>query len=185
MGKKITVDSSTMMNKVFEIIEAKKIFKLSYDQLGILIHPKSYIHSIIKFNDGMIKIIAHDTTMEIPIFNSIYNDTKKNINSDKVNIKKLNELNLSKINYRKYPSVKFLKFLPSKDSLFETALVTINDELVNLFLQGKIKYSSINKKMNIMLNHSGIKKLKKKLPTNVSNVINTSKFVRKLMNLSK
>ena len=77
MGKKITVDSSTMMNKVFEIIEAKKIFKLSYDQLGILIHPKSYIHSIIKFNDGMIKIIAHDTTMEIPIFNSIYNDTKK------------------------------------------------------------------------------------------------------------
>lgn len=185
MGKKITVDSSTMMNKVFEIIEAKKIFKLSYDQLGILIHPKSYIHSIIKFNDGMIKIIAHDTTMEIPIFNSIYNDTKKNINSDKVNIKKLNELNLSKINFRKYPSVKFLKFLPSKDSLFETALVTINDELVNLFLQGKIKYSSINKKMNIMLNHSSIKKLKKKLPTNVSNVINTSKFVRKLMNLSK
>ena len=185
MGKKITVDSSTMMNKVFEIIEAKKIFKLSYDQLGILIHPKSYIHSIIKFNDGMIKIIAHDTTMEIPIFNSIYNDTKKNINSEIVNIKKLNELNLSKINYRKYPSVKFLKFLPSKDSLFETALVTINDELVNLFLQGKIKYSSINKRMNIMLNHSGIKKLKKKLPTNVSNVINTSKFVRKLMNLSK
>ena len=185
MGKKISVDSSTMMNKVFEIIEAKKIFNLTYDQLGILIHPKSYIHSIIKLNDGMIKIIAHDTTMEIPIFNSIYYDTKKNINSDKVNIKILNELNLSKINYSKYPSVKFLKFLPSKDSLFETALVTINDELVNLFLKGKIKYSSINKKMNIMLNHSGIKKLKKKLPTNVSKVINTSKFVRKLMNLSK
>ena len=67
----------------------------------------------------MIKIIAHDTTMEIPIFNSIYNDTK-NINSDKVNIKKLNELNLSKINYRKYPSVKFLNFYPVK-ILFETA----------------------------------------------------------------
>ena len=185
MGKKITVDSSTMMNKVFEIIEAKKIFNLTYDQLGILIHPKSYIHSIIKFNDGMIKIIAHDTTMEIPIFNSIYYDTKKNINSDKVNIKILNELNLSKINYSKYPSVKFLKFLPSKDSLFETALVTINDELVNLFLKGKIKYSSISKKMNNLLNHSEIKKLKKKLPTNVSKVINTSKFVSKLMDLSK
>ena len=77
MGKKITVDSSTMMNKVFEIIEAKKIFKLSYDQLGILIHPKSYIHSIIKFNDGMIKIIAHDTTMEIPIFNLFIMTQKK------------------------------------------------------------------------------------------------------------
>jgi 1-deoxy-D-xylulose-5-phosphate reductoisomerase len=58
MGKKISVDSATMMNKVFEIIEAKKIFDLSYDQLGILVHPASYVHAIIKFKDGMIKIIA-------------------------------------------------------------------------------------------------------------------------------
>ena len=61
-----------MMNKVFEIIEAKKIFNLEYKQLGIITHPKSYIHAIVKFSDGMIKIIAHDTTMKIPIFNSIY-----------------------------------------------------------------------------------------------------------------
>ena len=55
MGKKITVDSSTMINKVFEIIEAKNLFNLNYNQLGIIIHPKSYIHAILKFSDGMIK----------------------------------------------------------------------------------------------------------------------------------
>ena len=52
MGKKISIDSATMMNKVFEIIEAKKIFDVNYKKLSILTHPQSYIHSIIKFNNG-------------------------------------------------------------------------------------------------------------------------------------
>ena len=56
MGKKISVDSATMMNKVFEIIEAKKIFNLKYHQLDILVHPKSYIHAITKFNDGFCEV---------------------------------------------------------------------------------------------------------------------------------
>jgi len=185
MGKKITIDSSTMMNKVFEIIEAKKIFNLNYNQLGIIIHPKSYVHAIIKFNDGMIKIIAHDTTMEIPIFNSIYADKKKMIKTKKINIQKLNNLNFKKIDYKKFPSVKLLNHLPSKDSLFETALVTINDKLVNLFLEGKIKYDEVNVKMNKILNRLEIKLLKKKLPSTISNVINTHEFINSRINSYK
>ena len=77
MGPKISVDSSNLMNKVFEVIEAKKIFNIDYNQLDIIIHPNSYVHAILKFNDGMIKIIAHDTTMKIPIFNSLYTYQKK------------------------------------------------------------------------------------------------------------
>ena len=77
MGKKITIDSSTLMNKVFEIIEAKNIFKLDYKQLDIILHRNSYVHAIVKFKDGMIKIVAHDTTMDIPIFNS-FNAFKNN-----------------------------------------------------------------------------------------------------------
>ena len=148
-----------MMNKVFEIIE-KKIFNLNYNQLGIIIHPKSYVHAIIKFNDGMIKIIAHDTTMEIPIFNSIYPDKKKMIKTNKINIQKLNNLNFKKIDYKKFPSVRLLNHLPLEDSLFETALVTINDKLVNLFLEGKIKYEEVNVKMNKILNRLEIKNWK-------------------------
>ena len=72
MGKKISIDSATLMNKVFEVIEAQRIFKIDINKFDILIHPSSYIHSIIKFNNGQIKILAHDTDMKIPIFNSIY-----------------------------------------------------------------------------------------------------------------
>jgi 1-deoxy-D-xylulose-5-phosphate reductoisomerase len=88
MGKKISIDSATLMNKVFEIIEAKKIFDLKYHQLDILVHPTSYIHAITKFKDGMIKIIAHDTNMKIPNFNSLHSKQNKSIKTDKINIKK-------------------------------------------------------------------------------------------------
>ena len=83
MGKKISVDSATMMNKVFEIIEAKKIFDIPYQKLSIIIHPKSYVHAILKFKNGLTKIIVHDTNMKIPIFNSLY-FSNKTINSKKL-----------------------------------------------------------------------------------------------------
>ena len=178
MGKKITIDSSTMINKVFEIIEAKNLFNLNYNQLDIIIHPKSYIHAILKFSDGMIKIIAHDTTMEIPIFNSIYLNNKQNIKTNKINFQKLNNLNLTKVDKKKFPSVKILKNLPKNSSLYETALVSANDKLVSLFLEDKIKYNEIIPKLFKIMNRKDIRKLKKILPTKVSEVINTSINVR-------
>ena len=146
MGKKISVDSSTMMNKVFEVIEAKKIFNIKYNQLCILIHPDSYIHAIVEFKNKMISIIAHDTTMDIPIYNTLF-DHNKNHNLNKsysLNLNKLNNLTLKNVELKKFPVVKILKLLPSKSSLFETALVAANDELVNLYLKNKIKYNDIS-----------------------------------------
>ena len=140
MGKKISIDSATLMNKVFEVIEAKKIFNISYKKLKILIHPKSYIHALIKFNDGMIKIIAHDTNMTIPIYNSLNFKKKFNLKTKEVDLKKLNNLNFSKVNYKKFPLVNILSKLPKSDSLYETVIVATNDEFVKLYLNGKIKY---------------------------------------------
>ena len=97
MGKKISIDSATMMNKVFEIIEAKKIFDLKYNQLEILIHPKSYLHAIVKLNNGLSKLLIHDTNMTIPIFNSLYHDNNKNIRSNTLDLKILNNLKLSQV----------------------------------------------------------------------------------------
>ena len=76
MGKKISIDSATLINKVFETIEAQRIFNIDLRKFKILVHPNSYIHAIIKFRDGLIKILAHDTDMKIPIFNSIYENKK-------------------------------------------------------------------------------------------------------------
>ncbi len=185
MGKKITIDSSTLMNKVFEIIEAKKIFNLNYNHLDIIIHPKSYIHTIIKFSNGMIKIIAHDTTMDIPIFNTLYYGYQKKIKSNKIDFEKLNNLNFNKAKKEKFPSLKILNILPSKDSLFETALVSANDELIKLFLEKKINYTDINTYMFKILNSNDVKKLKKKLPTNISEIINTSVYIKNKINSLK
>ena len=143
MGKKISIDSATLMNKVFEIIEAKKIFNISYKKLKILIHPKSYVHALLKFNDGMIKIIAHDTNMTIPIYNSLNFKKKFNLKTKEVDLKKLNNLNFSKVNYKKFPLVNILSNLPNSDSLYETVIVAANDEYVKLYLNGKIKYTDL------------------------------------------
>ena len=142
MGKKISIDSATMMNKVFEIMEAKKIFNLNYESLDILIHPSSYVHAIVKFNDGMVKIIAHDTNMKIPIFNSLHNSEKK-IKTDKLNIKKLNFLDLKKVDIDKFPSIKIIKQLKNNESSLETLIVLANDILVDLFLLKKIYFTDI------------------------------------------
>ena len=182
MGKKITIDSSTLMNKVFEIIEAKKIFNLNYKCLDIVIHPISYVHAILKFPNGMIKIIAHDTTMKIPISNSLY-DLKNNVISTKtINFKKLNDLNFSQVDKKKFPSVNILKSLPNNNSLFETVLVTTNDELVKLFLNRKIKYNEIIINLIKITNRNEFKKLKKIVPTKVSEVIKINEYVRNKIN---
>jgi 1-deoxy-D-xylulose-5-phosphate reductoisomerase len=179
MGKKISVDSATMMNKVFEIIEAKKIFDINYDQLDILVHPSSYIHAIIKFKDGMIKIVAHDTNMKIPIFNSLYDDPKKSIQTEQINIKKLNFLNFKKVDTNKFPSIKIIKRLQNKESLLETMIVLANDELVNLFLLKKLNFTDISKCLQRLINMNEIINLSKMAPGNIKSIISLKKFVRK------
>ena len=170
MGKKISTDSATMINKVFEVIEAKKIFKISYNKLAIIIHPKSYVHAIIKFKNGLTKIIVHDTDMKIPIFNSLYS-SKKFINSKKLDFKALNNLDFRGTNSKKFPLIKILKMLPENTSLFETILVSINDKFVELFLRNEIKFTDISKKMNKMLNLYSFKKYKKIKPKNIEEII--------------
>ena len=182
MGKKISVDSSTMMNKVFEIIEAKNLFNISLNKLEIAIHPQSYVHAIVSFNNGMIKIIAHETTMEIPIFNSLYEKKKFHALNKDINLKKLDILNFDKPNMLKFPLLNLLKKIPNKISLFETVIVSANDELVQMYLNKKIKYRDIINKLIQLISLKEFKDLKKKKPKNISDIINLDKYVRLKIN---
>ena len=177
MGKKITIDSATMMNKVFEIIEAKKIFNLNYKQLEILVHPNSYLHAIVKFNNGLSKLLIHDTNMTIPIFNSIYLNTNKKIKSKKINLKILNNLDLKKVDKIRFPVVKILNKMSNKDSLFETVIVSANDKLVNLFLSGKIRFTDISNILLKICNMIEFKRFKSKNPKNIDEINNLSNYV--------
>ena len=180
MGKKISIDSATMMNKVFEVIEARNIFELSLKKLSILIHPNSYIHAIVKFNNGIIKLIAHDTTMEIPIFNSLYPYSKKQkiFKSNQVDLKLLNNLNLKVVDKKRFSVVKILDDLNDRSSLFETVLVTANDTYVDLFLKKKIKFNDISKSLLKFLKFSEFKKYKKIYPKNVNEILKLNNYVR-------
>tara|TARA_B100000787_G_scaffold163969_1_gene146174 strand:+ start:1183 stop:2349 length:1167 start_codon:yes stop_codon:yes gene_type:complete len=177
MGKKISIDSATMMNKVFEIIEAKKIFDFSYNQLEIVIHPQSYLHAIIKFNNGLTKLLVHDTNMSIPIFNSVYSKYEKKILSNKVDFNILNNLNLNRMDKKRFPAVNILSRLKNKDSLFETVIVSANDCLVKLFLENKIKFTDIS---SILLKITKLKefsKLKLITPKNINQITRLSDYV--------
>ena len=178
MGKKISVDSATLMNKVFEVIEAKRIFKLPLTKFKILIHPKSYVHAIVKFTNGITKVLIHDTNMEIPIFNSLYyNDPDKLLKTNQINFDKLNNLNFSDVKPSTFPSINILKKIPDNISLFETVLISANDTLVDLFLNNKIKFIDINKYLNIIINLKEFTKLKLMQPSSVNQIINLSKYV--------
>ena len=185
MGKKISIDSATLINKVFETIEAQRIFNIDLRKFKILVHPNSYIHAIIKFRDGLIKILAHDTDMKIPIFNSIYENKKKTLKTKKININYLNNLNFQKVDDRKFPSVKFLKFFSNKPSLYETVIVGSNDELVNLFLNGQIKFMDIHYFLKKILNSNEFLKYRGIKPQNYKQIEDLNKYVRlKTLSLS-
>ncbi len=178
MGNKISIDSATMINKVFEVIEAKNIFNIPYNKIRILIHPKSYVHSIIKSQNGLIKIIAHDTTMQIPIFNTLFFNSKKKIKSDKIKIKLLNELNFNKVNLNRYPVVKILNLLPNKHSLYETIIVSANDCLVDLYLKKLINFNDIQSNLFELIKSKEFIKYKKISPQKLKDILDLNNYVR-------
>ena len=182
MGKNYN-NSATLMNKVFEVIEAKNIFEVSYDQINILTHQKSYVHAIVKFNNGITKILSHEPDMKIPIYNSLNVFENKNFKSKPLNLDILNNLNLKKVNSEKFPLVNILKNLPENSSLFETILITINDYLVLKFIEKKINYKKLISLIYKFSNLKKFQKYKKIKPKNVKEIYRLRDYVSFKMNL--
>ena len=182
MGKKITIDSATLMNKVFEVIEAKNIFKIDYKKISILTHPKSYVHAIIKFKNGLSKFLVHEPDMKIPIYNLLYTSNNKSYKTNSLNLTKLNNLDLRKVDLVKFPLVKLLNKLPNQSSLFETALITINDYLLYKFLNNKINFKKLIELINKISNLKEFQKFKKIKPKNVEDIYRLRDYVSLKMN---
>ena len=180
MGKKISIDSATMMNKIFEVIEAIKIFNLESKQIDILIHPKSYLHAIINFQNGLTKLLAHDTTMEIPIANIIYSSNLYRYKKNNFSYDKLNGLNFIKPDIKKFPLLKILNY-DFKDTYLEIILVSINDELVKRYLDNQISYISIHKTMLNLLKKRYFSKYYFSSPKNINDIKFMVKKVKKYL----
>ena len=171
MGKKISIDSATMMNKVLEILEAQKIFPFSVDQYEIVIHPQSLVHAIVKFKNGVVMFLYHETNMIIPIANALF-DFDININ-DFINRKKskIGNLNFLKVDEKKFPVV---KLLPKLNKFISGPIIinAANEILIDHFLKRKISYNSISKYLSLVLKNKNYRKYAIQKPSNL-NKINT------------
>jgi len=170
MGKKISIDSANMMNKVFEVIEACKLFKFNKKKYKIVIHPQSYVHSIIRFKNGLIKMILYNTDMKIPISNTIYQNENSFSNKSKIDIKILNKLNFEKVNSNKFPSIKLIKKCLNFGYSTPIIVNASNEVLVDLFLKGKINFLDIVAIINKIFKDKDFNKYAKRKPKTVKEI---------------
>ena len=184
MGKKISIDSSNMMNKVFELIEAKKIFDLSVKNISILIHPTSYIHAIVIFKNNLIKILAHEPNMIIPISNALNINYISDQKKTEFNLKKLNNMKFIKPNYKKFPILSIINKIPKNDTYFETILISLNDSLVEKYLKGEINYISIQKNLLNLIESTYLKKYYKLKPKNIYDIKKMITKTKNYLNLN-
>ena len=178
MGKKISVDSATLMNKILELIEAQKLFNLSNEQIDILLHPNSLVHAILELKNGLIKFIYHETSMIIPLANAIYDG--KLIIKDFQKPKKNNlfeNLIFKKINKKIFPIIK-LKKRANEHPSTSIIINASNEILVDQFLEKKIPFLSIFKIIMTILNDRNYKKYAIRNPKNITQINKIDSWAR-------
>ena len=156
MGKKISIDSANLMNKVLEVIEASLIFKLPINNFKIMIHPQSLIHAIVEFQNGLTSMLYHKNDMKIPIANSLYENSFLIKELDK-NIFLKKDFSFYEPINKNFPATKILKLT---NVLNETGFVIINilnEILVEKFLNKRILFTDIVYKLLSILNSKAIK----------------------------
>ena len=170
MGKKISVDSANLMNKVFEVIEASKIFNFNSSKYKIMIHPQSYVHSIIRFSNGLIKMILYDTDMKIPISNTLYGRKNNFSNVKNIDAKILNKLTFQNVNKKKFPSINLINKCLTLGALAPTIVNASNEVLVNLFLSKKIRFLDIVKTIEKIISDKDFKKYATRKPISIKDI---------------
>lgn len=143
MGNKISIDSSNMMNKSLELIEAKNLFNLRYDQVNAVVHPQSIIHGILNFHDNSSYAFLSQPNMEIPISSLFFPKKDFRSNEHDLDLTKLNSLEFYEIDNERFPAFKLGKYIMQEDGIAPHLFNYVNDKLVKLFLDGVINYTKI------------------------------------------
>lgn len=152
MGEKITIDSATMMNKGFEIIEAKHLFNLPLDKIDVLLHDESVIHSLVEFVDNSFLADLGPADMRVPIAYALFEGKRKNISTKLLNLEEMGTLHFRKLDLNRYPCISYaLKAIKIGGSL-PTVLNASNEEAVYAFLRGEIKFLEIEEIVEFMIN---------------------------------
>ena len=145
MGPKITIDSATMINKGFEVIEAYHLFGLEYKQIDVVIHPQSIVHSMVEFIDGSILAQLSYPDMKIPIQFALSYPERISTSAKFTDIATLPNLTFQKVDYQKFPLLKIAYWVGKTGGIMPTVFNAANEAAVSLFLNEKIKFIDIYK----------------------------------------
>lgn len=155
MGSKITIDSATMMNKGFEIIEAHYLFDIPFDKIEPVLHYSSIVHSMVEYEDGSVIAQMSNPDMHLPIrYALLFPNNLKDENSQYLDFSKMLNLDFRPVDYGRYPLVKLAKEVGSLEGSFGAILIGANDEAVSLFLNGHIKFMEIEEYIFDTLKHA-------------------------------
>lgn len=159
MGKKVTIDSSTMMNKGFEVIEAKWLFDVDPEQIEVVVHKKSLVHSMVQYEDGTIMANIGPKSMEIPIAYALNYPNRLKNNIEKLDLFDVKTLEFLKPDLEKFKCLKLAFEAIKKGHSHQVVLNAADEVLVNAFLESKIKFTDIPRIIEIMLDKHQPEKL--------------------------
>jgi len=158
MGSKITIDSATLMNKGFEVIEAHWLYDVSYEKIETLIHPQSIIHSMVEFKDKSVVAQLGVSSMKIPIQYALSYPKRFNLNEKKLNLAEVKNLSFEEPNFEKFPCLKYAYDTGKVGGSMGAVLNATNEIAVNAFLEDEIKFLDIPKIIKeVMDKHNLIK----------------------------
>jgi len=143
MGAKITIDSATMMNKGFEVIEAHWLFAVPEDKISVLVHPQSIIHSMVQFKDGAIKAQLGEPSMKVPIQYALTYPERVECNVSKINFADYPALTFSAPDFQKFPCLDIAYKALRAGGTIPCIMNAANEVAVQAFLNGKLKYTDI------------------------------------------
>jgi 1-deoxy-D-xylulose-5-phosphate reductoisomerase len=182
MGKKISIDSANLMNKILEVIEASLIFNLPISKFKIIIHPQSLIHAVVEFKNGLSSMLYHYNDMKIPIANSLYSNFYINKPSCK-NFSFQKNLSFHNADIKKIPSIKILKLTKILNDKGFILINSLNEILVEKFMENKILFTDIVHKLLNILDSKAVKNhLKNHQIRHIKDVFKTYNFSRSLVN---
>jgi len=184
MGKKISIDSATLMNKILELIEARKLFSIPNNKIDIIIHPSSLVHAIIFLKNGLVKFIYHETSMTIPIANAIF-DGKLNIEDfykkDKKNKSEiLKDLSFQKVDKKIFPVIRFKNRLMEHSST-PIIINAANEILVSQFLKKKLPFLNIYKHISGIMKDRNYRKYAIQKPKNIKQILKIDNWAKSLI----
>ena len=186
MGKKISIDSATMVNKALEIIEAKYLFDLGDDQIDAIIHPQAVVHAMINYKNGITTALLNKPDMRIPISSLFFKFNSYSNKNRQLNLLEYSNLEFYEINLKRYPAIKLGKEVMRIGGLAPNAFNYLNEILVSYFLKGKLKFADITALNEINLEKIFAKNTNIMSPNlkdikNINNWIDKNLYLRSLI----